>query len=190
MKACEKNRMPIAWLVVGALDDTEAGALRAHLAECEGCRELLEKTKVLTKNIAAGQRDIGAQAPPGFHEWLRERLRETQPRPAWQEFLAGLGRAALTQRVAVPALAVLAVAAVLVIQNRPAATTVSATTSTVSAVAPQSGTTDPAPTAANYQIAASQSLSKLDEMLTKEGNEGLPPAPVYRASMRLPDNSF
>ncbi len=37
------------------------------------------------------------------------------------------------------------------------------------------------PTILNYQMAANQSLDKLDSILTEQGNRALPPMPVYRA---------
>src|SRR5678810_581820 len=37
MKPCRKNRKQIAWLVMDALDSSEA-VLNRHLQQCEGCR--------------------------------------------------------------------------------------------------------------------------------------------------------
>jgi hypothetical protein len=41
---------------------------------------------------------------------------------------------------------------------------------------------DLAPTIANYQRVANQSLDKLDALLTRQGNRPLPPMPIYTAS--------
>ena len=58
----------------------------------------------------------------------------------------------------------------------------------VSASSPES---DPAPTIANYQMVANQSLDKLDELLTRQGNKRLPPAPIYTAStLKLANPAF
>src|SRR5262245_44771766 len=43
MKPCDENRQPIAWLVMGALDDESACELRSHLQTCEGCRAYFEE---------------------------------------------------------------------------------------------------------------------------------------------------
>jgi hypothetical protein len=42
---------------------------------------------------------------------------------------------------------------------------------------------DLAPTIANYQRVANQSLDKLDVLLTRQGNRPLPSMPIYTASM-------
>jgi hypothetical protein len=36
------------------------------------------------------------------------------------------------------------------------------------------------PTILNYEMAADQSLEKLDTLLTEQGNRALPAAPIYR----------
>jgi hypothetical protein len=59
-------------------------------------------------------------------------------------------------------------------------------------VATASGSeSDLAPTLANYQMIANESLEKLSEVLTRQGNKSLPPAPVYTASsFQLANGSF
>jgi hypothetical protein len=50
---------------------------------------------------------------------------------------------------------------------------------------------DLAPTIANYQRVAIQSVDKLDALLTKQGNRPLPSMPVYTAStLTLPNGAF
>jgi hypothetical protein len=49
-------------------------------------------------------------------------------------------------------------------------------------VSPSSSESDLAPTIANYQMVANQSLEQLFELLTRQGNKRLPPAPVYTVS--------
>jgi hypothetical protein len=189
MKACEKNRKTIAWLALGVLEAKEAAALRMHLTDCKGCRTYFEEVSGVTNKLGAAAPDSEVQAPAHFHRQLMERLRAEKPISAWDELLAGLGRMLPNWRVAVPAMMVLLLAVLLVFARRPAATMSSVTALTVP-VAAATAIADPAPTAANYQIAAAQSLSKLDDLLTREGNESLPPAPVYTASTKLPDNAF
>ncbi len=186
MKICEKNRKAIAWLALDALEAKEAAALRAHLADCDGCRKYFDEVSGTAKKLEAAAPEADVQAPAHFHRQLMGRLQAEQPVSAWDELLA-----ALNWRVAVPAMMVLLLAILLVLAQRPGPTTASVNPPTVPvAVAAATVVNDPAPTAVNYQLAAAQSLTKLDELLTREGNESLPPAPVYTASTRLPDNAF
>jgi len=186
MKACEKNRKPIAWLALGALDAKEAAALRAHLADCDGCRKYFKEVSGATNTLGVATPDADVQAPAHFHRQLMARLRAEKPISAWDGLLA-----ALNWRVAVPAMMVLLLVVLLVLARKPAPTVTSVNPPRVSVVAAVvTVVSDPAPTAVNYQLAAAQSLTKLDELLTKEGNESLPPAPVYTATTKLPDNAF
>lgn len=186
MKTCDKNRKPIAWLALNALDAKEAAALRAHLADCDGCRNYFDEVSGVSNKLGNATPDADVQAPAHFHRQLMGRLQAERPASAWDELLA-----ALNWRVAVPAMMVLLLAVLLVLAHRPAPTVSVVNPPVVPvAVAAMTVVNDPAPTAVNYQLAAAQSLTKLDELLTKEGNESLPPAPVYTAATKLPDNAF
>jgi len=86
----------------------------------------------------------------------------------------------LNWRVALPAAAALVIALLAIVAashhsapSRPA--------SHMDQPASSSGS-DLAPTIANYRIIAGESLQKLDELLTRQGNKPLPPAPIYTAS--------
>ena len=62
---------------------------------------------------------------------------------------------------------------------------------TVQVVSVSSSESDLAPTIANYQMIANQSLEKLSELLTRQGNKPLPPTPVYTiSSFELENASF
>jgi hypothetical protein len=47
-----------------------------------------------------------------------------------------------------------------------------------------------APTLSNYQIVANRSLEKFDELLTRQANRGLPPAPLYTPSAAPTGNGW
>jgi hypothetical protein len=84
--------------------------------------------------------------------------------------------------VALPAIAVLAITLLAVVGlRRPPASSPPAppTVQVESALGSES---ELAPTIANYQMVANQSLEKLSELLTRQGNKSLPPAPLYTAS--------
>jgi hypothetical protein len=192
MKACEKNQKSIAWLALGALDGREETALREHLKGCAGCRQYFEEMSGVAKKVSAAGPDSSVQAPAFFHQRLTEKLRAAESRPILEEVMARLGRAMPGWRVVLPGAALILIAVFVVMNRRPASTVpvVAAPSVVVIATAPSSAS-DPAPTMGNYQMVAAQSLSKLDDLLTREGNRGLPPAPIYTGStMRLSDAAF
>jgi hypothetical protein len=94
-------------------------------------------------------------------------------------------------RVALPVIAVLAIAVLAMVASRHhPASSVSAPPA-VQAVSVSGSESDLSPTIANYQMVANQSLEKLSELLTRQGNKSLPPAPIYTASsLTLADEPF
>ena len=182
MKPCLRNRKRIAWLVLDALDGPKAAALRAHLAGCEGCRTYWEEISKVTHGLASAQPDSSLQASESFHHGVAARLRAVGFSSPLEDLSGWLGGQMLNWRVAVPGVAVLVIALLAVVAPRyhlspskpswPGAEFVSATN-------PE---TAPAPTIANYQLLAAQSLEKLSELLDRQGNQPLPPAPLYTAS--------
>jgi anti-sigma factor RsiW len=191
MKPCSKNRKQIAWLALGELDAGSEKTLREHLAGCDGCRNYFEEVSGVTEKLAAAKPDSNVQAPDFFHQRLTEKLRAAESGPVVDEVTAWLARMTPGWRVALPGMAILVVAVFAVIARREPATASVAPPPNVQVVTASGSSGDPAPTVANYQMIASQSLDKLDALLTREGNESLPPAPIYTASMsKLPDTAF
>ena len=189
MKPCVKNKKLIAWLALDALDIRQAQTLHEHLATCEGCRRYLAEISNVAAKLAVAEANPDVQTTESFHRKVAGKLRETKPDSIGEIVAAYL--AGLNWHVALPAVAVLAVIGVTVATWR---------LSPEVALSPQPGTqtalvssteTDLAPTIANYQRVANQSLAGLDALLTQQGNRTLPAMPIYTASTRtLANGSF
>jgi anti-sigma factor RsiW len=182
MEPCSRNRRLIAWLALDALDAQKAAALRAHLARCEGCRRYWREISSVTETLASAQPDSNLEASELFHHKVAAKLQAVEASSVLEDLAAWLRGSILNWRVALPAIAVLAIAvAALVAPRHHPASSVSAPPA-VQAVSASGSESDLAPTIANYQMVANQSLEKLSELLTRQGNKSLPPAPVYTAS--------
>jgi anti-sigma factor RsiW len=191
MNACFRNRRRIAWLALGALDARTASAVRDHLARCEGCRRYWEETSNVIERLAAAELDSSIQASESFHQRVAEELKAAGSRSVYKDLTAHLGGTALNWRVALPATTalVIAVFVLVALQHRPAASL--PTPPRIQVTSTSSSFADLAPTIANYEVVANQSLDKLDELLTEQGNRRLPPAPIYTAStFKLASASF
>lgn len=179
MKPCAKNRKLIAWLALDALDGPQARVLRGHLATCEGCRRYLAEISNVTANLAAAK-TADIQTSESFHQTVAGRLRATARNPVFEIVRAKIFR--LNWRMASPAMAALVVA-VVAFAVLPQHSIVPPPRQFTAQIAPAPGLDEtPPPTFANYQKVANQSLEKLDELLTREGNQNFSPAPVYTAS--------
>jgi len=180
MKPCSRNRKPLAWLALGELDARRAGALRAHIQSCAGCRRYLEEISAVTERLTAAEMTPDIQASESFHQRLAGRLE--QPVSLWESLAAPLAAARLNWRVALPVLgaAALVVVTLSIVVRRPGVSPPApAGIQAVSRSAPES---DLPPTIANYQRVANRSLDELDELLTRQGNRHPSPAPIYTAS--------
>jgi len=182
MKPCSRNRKLIAWLALGALDAGRAAALRAHLALCEGCRRYWEDVSNVAGALASAQPDSDLEASEFFHHRVAERLRAVESSSVLEELAAWLSGSMLNWRVALPAITVLAIALWAMVAPRRHPVVSLPAPPAVQAVSASSSESDLAPTIANYQMVANQSLEKLSELLTRQGNKSLPPAPIYTAS--------
>jgi predicted Fe-S protein YdhL (DUF1289 family) len=191
VKPCAKNREPIVWLAVKDLDARQTRELQAHLETCEGCRRYLAEILNVTEWLAVTEANSGVQASAIFHQKLAGRLRTAKPAAFVENLAANFRETRLRWRVALATLAALVVIDVTVaITRRPPH--VSLSPQAVAQTAPASGADiDLAPTMANYQKAADESLDKLDALLTRQGNRALPSMPIYTDStLALADESF
>jgi anti-sigma factor RsiW len=182
MKPCAQNRKLIAWLASNALDARQTQQLQAHLETCEACRRYLAEISNVTEMLVATESNPDVQASEVFHQKLAGKLRASKPDSVGEILAAYFRGTVLNWRVALPAIAALVVIGVTVatLQQPPVVPSPRiAGTQTVLASDPDN---DLAPTIANYQRVASQSLDKLDELLTKQGNRPLPSMPIYTAS--------
>lgn len=189
MKPCVKNKKLIAWLALDALDIRQAQTLREHIATCEGCRRYLAEISNVTKRLAAAEANPEVQTSESFHRKVAGRLRETKPDSVGEIVAAYL--AGLNWRVALPAVAALVVIGVaLGTWRQPPKMALSPHPGTQITLV-SSTDNDLAPTLANYQRVANQSLAGLDALLTQQGNQALPSMPIYTASTRtLANGSF
>jgi predicted Fe-S protein YdhL (DUF1289 family) len=191
MKPCSKNRKLIAWLALDALDARNAAALHDHLALCEGCRRYWEEISNVTAGLASATADSKLEASESFHHRVAEKLRAVESSSVLENVAAWVRGLRLNWRVALPAIAVLVMVLVAIVTPRhhPAHSMPGAPALQV--VAASGSGSDLAPTIANYQMIAGQSLEKLSELLTRQGNKSLPPAPVYTAwSLGLANASY
>ena len=182
MKPCAQNRKLIAWLAAKALDARQTRQLQAHLETCEGCRCYLADILNVTERLTQTGANPDVQASESFHRKLTGRLRAAKPDSIGEILAAHFRGTLLYWRVALPAIAALVVIGVTTaIWRQPPAVSPSPQTATQNASVSDVDD-DLAPTIANYQGVANQSLDKLDALLTRQGNRPLPSMPIYTAS--------
>jgi len=191
MKPCAQNRKLIAWLASNALDARQTRQLQAHLETCEGCRRYLAEISNVTERLVATEPNSDVQASEVFHQKLAGRLRTAKPDSLGEILAAYFRRILLNWRVALPAIAALVVVAVTIAIWRQPPEVSSPPQAGIQTAAVSEADSDLAPTIANYQRVANQSLDKLDALLTKQGNRALPSMPIYTAStLGLANESF
>lgn len=191
MKPCRKNRKLIVWLAVNALDAAPARELRAHLETCANCRSYLAEISHVTERLATIEATPDIQASENFHRRVVGGLRTARHYPVKEILAAGFRRTRLTWRVALPAITALVVIGVAIATWRQPPDVSSPAPSGIQTVSVSDADNDLAPTFANYQMVAHQSLARLDALLTRQGNRGLPPMPIYTAStLTLANGSF
>jgi anti-sigma factor RsiW len=180
MKPCAQNRKLIAWLASNALEARQTRQLQAHLETCEGCRRYLAEISNVTERLAAAETNPDVQASESFHRKVAGRLRAAKPDSIGEILAAYL--AVLNWRVALPAIAALVAVGVTVAIWRQPPDVSSSPRAGTQIASVSDADTDLAPTIANYQRVANQSLDKLDALLTRQGNRALPSMPIYTAS--------
>src|ERR1039458_5892015 len=191
MKPCAQNRKLIAWLASNALDAGQTRQLQAHLETCEGCRRYLAEISKVTKKLVAPETNSNVQASESFHRKVAAKFRAAKP-DSLGEILAAYFRGTLLNwRVALPAIAGLVIVGITVATWRQPPEVSSSPRAGTQTAPVSDADNDLAPTIANYQRVANQSLDKLDELLTRQGNRALPSMPIYTAStLALAQESF
>jgi hypothetical protein len=182
MKPCSNNRKLIAWLALDALDARQQQSLRAHLEDCEGCRRYLTELSSVTEKLAAAEVRSDIQTSETFHQKVAGAVRGRKTGFVWEALVAPLRAIGLNWRVALPVIGatVVVIAALAVLVRRPGVHLPAPTGAR--AVLTPNEKSDLEPTMANYQMVANQSLEKLDELLTRQGNRNPPPTLIYTAS--------
>jgi hypothetical protein len=191
MKPCAQNRKLIVWLASNALDARQTQQLQAHLETCEGCRRYLVEISNVTEKLVATEPNPDVQASEVFHQKLAGRLRAAKPDSIGEILAAYFRGTLLNWRVALPAIAALVVIGVTVAIWRQPPVVPSPSRASTQTASVSDADDDLAPTIANYQRVANQSLDKLDALLTRQGNRPLPSMPIYTAStIGLAQESF
>jgi anti-sigma factor RsiW len=185
MKPCFDQRKLITLLALGELDDRLTRKLRAHLQSCEQCRYYLEEISRVTETLAAAKTTPGIRTSQTFHRNVVARLRAEKLVSGWEVAWTFFQTSLLNWRVAVPvaAASVLLIIVLVAQRQKPGVSHNRQAQSTVQVVAAPDPNADLPPTIGNYEMVASQSLEKLDALLTEQAKKALPPAPVYTGSM-------
>jgi len=187
MKPCADQQKLITWLALDALDARTALTLRAHLETCAGCRSYLAEISKVTEQLAAARPSAELQASETFHRNVVARMKAETSVSVWATVGAALRPVFFNWRVAVPAAAVLAVLLTTgIVQwprtpvgNRPMSPTITPASAPVAAADAEANL---APTIANYERVASQSLDKLDALLGEQEKQTARATPVYTAA--------
>jgi anti-sigma factor RsiW len=182
MKPCGSYRKLMVWQTLNALDAKQARQLQSHLETCEGCRGYLAEISRVTERVAAAEMNSEVHASEHFHRQVAGRLRSARRHSAGGILAAFFRGLRLNERMAVPVVAVLVLACIVVAtwpQRAPVASFPrTGDEAAVAADADQNRAT----TLANYQRVASRSLDQLDALLTRQGKQASPATPVYTAS--------
>ncbi|MCX6929384.1 MAG: hypothetical protein NT154_40145 [Verrucomicrobia bacterium] len=145
----------------------------------------------MTEALAAGPPDSNLEASESFHRGVAERLQAVDSPSGLEGLAAWLRGSTLSWRVALPTVAVLVSVLLAVLVPRRHSVVSLPTPPTIQAMSVSDSGSDLAPTLANYQMVANQSLEELSELLTQQGNKSLPPAPMYTvSSLELVDSPF
>ena len=186
MKPCNKNRKPIAWLALDALDARRTLELHAHLENCAGCRAYLEEISSVTDKLTA-ETEADVQATESFHRRVVGALRTVEGGSAGKTLAEQMRSAMSNWRLVLP---VAGAAVLLVMSYIVWRAGVRSPVETRAQVLPAPrGEVDFQPSAGNYEMVANRSLEKLDELLTREGNRNPAPSPIYTAATRLGGNA-
>jgi anti-sigma factor RsiW len=181
MKPCMKNRKRITWLVLGELEAPEQKNLRAHLAECAGCRGYFEEMSGLAGALTNAESHEGFQAGERFHQRVVNKLRAEATPPSLAGFLPQFRWTHFNWRWGLYAAGTVAVAVIAIfVFLRPASTPVTRPSIQEVASGPHAQI-NMEPTLSNYEMAAKLSSERFDEFLNEQGNKSLSPTPVYRA---------
>jgi hypothetical protein len=183
MKACSKNQKPLALLALGAVDEQEAEVLRAHLRTCGGCREYWQEVSNVAENLSAAGLSPEVESSEVFHRKVAARIKREQPVSQLENVLALFRELFTSWRVALSVLG--AVCIVVTLLMAPHHHGISPTIPSHKPGTEVSSETNLAPSLANYQLAANQSLEQLDRLLTSQANQAHRSLPLYTASSSM-----
>ncbi len=182
MKPCRKYRKQIAWLAAGSLETPAARNLRSHLEICEGCRAYFQEISHLAQTLNATAITPDMDASESFHRRVAGALRVEASASVWERAGAFLRAGLSNGRMALPALAVLVLAAATLFHFQRHAAVLTPGPAIAPAVPAANMPGDLRPSIRNYQIAACCSLDQLDELLARQANRRSSFVPPYTAS--------
>lgn len=190
MKPCVRNKKLLVWMASGALHDEEAKRLEDHFQTCPGCLEYWQEMSHMTKQLEGCGKSIPPVAPPtDFHRKLTARLARERKSTVWDEMALGWRWIwSQSQGIKLGAAVVVLVLSVFLLLRKSSNRDLSPAEKPilVRAQIPEEKSA-PLPTVAVYRRAADTSLDTLDEVLNRQGRQGLPAAEAYRVAsgMRL-----
>jgi predicted anti-sigma-YlaC factor YlaD len=190
MKPCLTKRKEIALLAGNSLENQQERELRAHLDSCPACRRYFEEISSIATKLRVAEPQVASQPGESFHRNLMGALAKTKRESLMHRIWTQVWTA-WNWRWALPATATaaLAIAAWFVVGPRAKVPVVAAAPVAVHQVAAPVAKGELEPTIANYEMAVRQSLDKLDELLTEQGNRNPQPSPTYTAA-QLPRSNM
>jgi anti-sigma factor RsiW len=175
MKPCRKNRKQIAWLVMDALDSSEAAVLNRHLQQCEGCRGYRLELSRVKQRFSSPELLTMAEVP------LRELpFRKVRSRTLTRKLAGGTpALPGLNWRLGLPALGaiIVGILAFSALVRRPVPPP--DRLDQANSVAAPSPSAALLPTLGNYRAVANQSLDELDDLLARQSKRPIPAPPSF-----------
>ncbi len=189
MKPCTGNRRLIAWLAVGALEAEKAAKLREHIDRCEPCRNYWEEVSSVAHRLESAAPNSQLKASEAFYRRLDGKLQSVQPVSLGKWLEWNVRDWQRNWGLALAATVLVLLFGVTVVRHYSGPTPLAQTVTPT--IPPALLAANLAPTVLNYQAIARNSLEQLDEVLTRQGNEPLPSAPIYAAvGVELASASF
>ena len=181
MNPCSKNRKRIALLLLNQLDAAAKHQIQEHLATCRGCESYFRELSALSERLRSTQIDDYAPATDAFHRRVVGALKAESVESNKARIPAWLNSIPLRWFLGAPAAVVIVLFAAIPFFHRPVS--VPPTGPLHAPPGRESGLKDGVdPTVSNYQMVASDSAERLDELLAAQAARRLPSNPVYRAS--------
>jgi hypothetical protein len=184
MKPCPRNRERIALLAMDALESRNEAELRAHIESCAGCRCYFEELSSVAGKLREAEPESRGQPSASFHRNLMGALAGAKRESVGEAILSRIWEI-WNWRIALPAAAATALVICGWLVIGPRANVPAPAPLAYRVVATPAVKTDLEPTLSNYEMAVHQSMDKLDELLTEQGNRNPEPSPIYTAA-RLP----
>ena len=180
MNPCSKNKKYIASLALNALDAPRSLELLEHLGQCAPCRQYWEEMSSTSEALKTGKPAADVEISERFYRRVEKRIKTARSYSGREHLGLWGGRVLWNWRVVLPIGALLFVLCMTVIRLKHDPHRSLAERRSSHPIDAQ--TLDLPPTIASYKSVASQSLEQFSELLNRQGDKPLPPAPIYTAS--------